>query len=47
MTVANTILQQMGGANRVEAMLGAKYMMAIDNGVGILPGLLRLTPLRS
>jgi len=33
--VANTIAQQMGGLNRIEAMLGAKYVMAIDDGLAI------------
>lgn len=32
MEIANTILQQMGGANRIAAMTGAQFL-ALDNGV--------------
>lgn len=31
--IAQTILNQMGGKNRLIAMVGAKNFMAIDNGV--------------
>ena len=31
--IANTILKQLGGLNRLRAMTGAKDALAIDNGV--------------
>ena len=32
--IAETILKQLGGANRLSAMIGAKNFVIIDNGVG-------------
>lgn len=31
--IAKTILMQMGGSNRLNAMIGAKYFAAIENGL--------------
>lgn len=33
MTIANTILKQLGGTGRLNAMTGAKNFVAIENGV--------------
>ena len=36
--IANTILKQMGGTGRLNAMTGAKDFVAIDNGVQFKTG---------
>lgn len=33
LTVANTILKQMGGAGRIKAMIGVKGFVGLENGV--------------
>lgn len=38
MTIAKTILQQLGGSGRLVAMTGAKNFVAVDNGLSFKVG---------